>query len=287
MKKVAASKQKQSIFDDPLFNPGESFNKSNTDDYVAPLPQPSKELLNTLTISDEESLSTITKPMKTRKMKPQSNQESTSDDGNKPPSVHVAPDVDKPLHQERADPLKTAAVLDTDGEDLFLPGSDVDKSKKSNVMSFEEELFGKSSASSSELSLVKPSGKELLVGTHETGDDNKINDLAVGAIMEREELDFDMFGKSKLRQYEPMDTTKKGGASGIVGSDDLVLESSDVFSDFESLLSDSGKSKKSTISAVKVSSTSPTSKTVVVDSAYDIDAYISQQEESGGGGLFD
>ena len=121
----------------------------------------------------------------------------------------------------------------------------------------------------------------------------QINDLGVGAILEREELDFDLFGKSKVRQYESLenaDTTKNNeGNMGAVRKDDLVLESSDVLSDFESMLSDKGNSKRTTAASYNSTTTSSStpSKAVVVDSSYDIDAYISQQEESSGGGLFD
>lgn len=137
----------------------------------------------------------------------------------------------------------------------------------------------------------------------------QIEDLGVGAIMEREELDFDMFGKSSVRQYEPMerDESKSGNvqketnsaatATSSVRKDDLILESNDnILSDFESLLSDNNemgttKTKNSTVSSSTNTSTAISSDTVatnvVVDNSYDIDAYISQQEEGGGGGLFD
>jgi hypothetical protein len=118
--------------------------------------------------------------------------------------------------------------------------------------------------------------------------------------MEREDLDFDMFGKSSVRQYEPMETddvnSRKENAISTVRKDDLILESNDILSDFESLLSDKGASKKSSSTvplasastAVYGSQAAEKSKAVVMDNSYDIDAYISQQEEgSGGGGLFD
>lgn len=120
--------------------------------------------------------------------------------------------------------------------------------------------------------------------------------------MEREELDFDMFGKSSVRQYEPMQTGEgdsgphkesNTSATSSVRKDDLILESNDILSDFESLLSDKGTSKKSATvispssSTAASSSSSTASANVVVNSSYDIDAYISQQEEDSGGGLFD
>ena len=130
----------------------------------------------------------------------------------------------------------------------------------------------------------------------------QIEDLGVGAIMEREELDFDMFGKSNVRQFEPMqreddEASSNSGqqktnstATSTVRKDDLILESNDILSDFESLLSDEGSTKKPTVvsaSPSSVSNSKTATSNVVVDNSYDIDAYISQQEESSGGGLFD
>ena len=102
----------------------------------------------------------------------------------------------------------------------------------------------------------------------------QIEDLGVGAIMEREELDFDMFGKSNVRQFEPMQR-EDDEASSNSGQQKTNSE---------------GSTKKPTVvsaSPSSVSNSKTATSNVVVDNSYDIDAYISQQEESSGGGLFD
>jgi hypothetical protein len=175
MKKVSVSKQ--SVFDDPLFNPGDSFNARDSDEYVAPVAAKTQapELLNTLTISDEESFLTTAKPMKTSKPKPTPTSKSTPvvpevvvlEKEKSPPPPRKA---EKPTVTEKTDPLKaTKSVFESEGEDLFLPSSEQKKKKEPN---FEEELFGQSSLSQSELRDVKlsGSGNNLRLGRSDNDD---------------------------------------------------------------------------------------------------------------------
>mmetsp|Transcript_2635 Transcript_2635/g.4803 ORF Transcript_2635/g.4803 Transcript_2635/m.4803 type:complete len:287 (-) Transcript_2635:266-1126(-) len=286
MKKVAASSQ--SVFDDPLFNPGDSFKQRDSDDCIAPPAKPrTADLVNTLTISDEESFLSKPKPMQRsikKKAPPASVDKPTT-------STSVEQSSQKPkVEKKKVDPLQATSVFDNDGEDLFLPSS----GKKTEVpkqKSLEDDLFGTSSSTKSK-PVKAGGGSNLRLGTHDSDSDNEINDLGVGAIMEREELDFDMFGKSNVRQFESMETddshvTHQRDKNSAVGKDDLVLESNDILSDFESMLSE-GNQKKSTVSSPVVTTTANvTAKAIVVDNSSDIDAYISQQQESDGGGLFD
>ena len=172
MKKVSSTKD--SVFDDPLFNPGESY-KSDESDYVAPRKQPpSNELLNTLAVSEEESLSSIAKPLKLKvnMRKPPSKDESVvgteKETGvferkNQP----TAATEDVLVNKVTVDPLKTS-VFEKDGVDLFLPDDNIVSSKKKSDLSLEEELFGKSSSSSSsEMRSVKTGGSELRIGGHD------------------------------------------------------------------------------------------------------------------------
>lgn len=107
--------------------------------------------------------------------------------------------------------------------------------------------------------------------------------MAVGRILEREELDFETFGRSNVRQYEPAKPVK---SNPTLYQDDFILQDEDEFNQMESVLSgkkSSGYESKPKYSANK--SSSITSTTIDVDSL-DINAYISQQENNSGG-LFD
>lgn len=302
MKKVGTSKVTTSVFDDPLLNLGSSFNnQTDSDNYVATSNKPSEIAL---TSGDDDlgifspSINRTIKTSRTRKDAPTvsttnplevSNSTPTSTFGAIPEPSKVQPVEESkpktnPLNTKRVDPI-------SDGDDLFLPSSGAKKGpqKKSNL---EEELFGTSAPSRS-------SNKNLRVGGHDSDSENEFADLGVGAIIEREELDFDMFGKSHVRQYESSpatsaasegNTSKQQGTSknSAIRKDDLVLESSDVLSDFESFVSGKENAKKVSSSSGASDFLSRTEvKSVTVDSSYDIDAYISQQEESSGGGLFD
>lgn len=289
MKKVAVSSQ--SVFDDPLFNPGDSFKQRDSDDCIAPTANThTPDLVNTLTLSEEESFLSKPKPMQ-RSIKKKSAPASVDKQSS---SASDEQSSQKPkVEKKKVDPLQAAtSVFDNDGEDLFLPSS----GKKTNTMkqnNFEDDLFGTSSSSSLTSKPAKTGGgSNLRLGTHDSDSDNEINDLGVGAIMEREELDFDMFGKSNVRQFEPMETDDSQSVhqrdkNSAVGKDDLVIESNDILSDFESMLSEGSKKKSTVSSPVVATTTNAAAKAIVVDNSSDIDAYISQQQESEGGGLFD
>lgn len=176
MKRVSATTQ--NVFDDPLFCPGDSFKPSDSDDYVAPLAKPAAvDLVNTLTISDEESFLSKPKPMQTKKLAPK-------------PVVSVeqqrveAP-AEKPLEDTKAvqkkkniDPLHSSNYENDEGENLFLPASGQEKVDKYD---FEEELFGKTASSSSPMQPVKLDGINLRLGTHDSDSDNEVNDMISAA----------------------------------------------------------------------------------------------------------
>lgn len=172
MKKVAVSKQ--SSFDDPLFNPGDSFNVRDSDEYIAPVVSRTSapELVNTLTASDEDSFLSTPKPMKTNKSKPTPIPSSVPvvvKEKEKTPQI-----VEKPKPTQKADPLKAVSVFENEGEDLFLPSSG--GQKKKSEPNFEEELFGHSSSSPSELREVKLEEKNLRLGTHDSDRDHEVSE---------------------------------------------------------------------------------------------------------------
>lgn len=178
MKKVASSNS-SAVFDDPLFNPGESFKTRDSDEYIAPASSKKAvpELVNTLTVSEEDDFLSAPKPMQRNISKPA------------PTPVPVGKEKETPVPQkieakkttQKSDPLKAKSVFDNEGEDLFLVGSS--GQKKKTEPNFEEELFGKSlSSNPSELRQVKLGEKNLRLGTHDSDSDNEVSEAMLGVV---------------------------------------------------------------------------------------------------------
>lgn len=180
MKKVAVStsSSSSSVFEDPLFNPGDSFKPRDSDDYIAPSSkQHSSDLVNTLTGPDDDSALSTPKPMQTiRTAKPsqkqrteteKEQQEQQKEQKDQQPAVTAKSSKEK----KKVDPLAPTSVFDNDGEDLFLPSSN--QKKETTSTTFEDELFGKSTTSQS--GTIKSGGsKNLRLGAHDSDSDNEV-----------------------------------------------------------------------------------------------------------------
>jgi hypothetical protein len=108
-----------------------------------------------------------------------------------------------------------------------------------------------------------------------------LDDLAVGEMLEREELDFDTFGKSNVRQYEPQLAKK---TQSTLYQDDFTLESEDEFNQMESILSETQSTKKYSNTTSTTNKAGPA--TAIDINSFDINAYISQQESDNDVSLF-
>lgn len=283
MKKVAVSKE--TVFDDPLFNPGDSFQETSNFEKPAPetfskeshepevLTAPvvsRKQVTPNANISSRDKVTSTTTPFSKFPVNANKNE--------------IAKESCSHLPKTTTKSAQISSLQDEHDDDLFLPRKEKPRTDKKEI--FEEELFGHPISSGLHSDAV--SGKNLRLGTHDSDSDNEIDDLGVGAIMERENLDFDMFGKSNIRQYEQRKSSDGNTAdkTGKIRKDDLELESTDVLDEFESFVSlKEDKTPRAPISSSNSLSNNESS-SVVLDSSHDIDAYISQQEESSGG-LFD
>ncbi len=107
-----------------------------------------------------------------------------------------------------------------------------------------------------------------------------MDDLAVGSILEREELDFAMFGRSKVRQYESKPPSKP---NPTLYQEDFTLQSEDDLNQMESILNRSDNYNPSRKAG---SSSAPKARSLDVDNL-DFNAYISQQENDSNVSLFD
>lgn len=113
-----------------------------------------------------------------------------------------------------------------------------------------------------------------------------MDDLGVSNIMEREVLDFDLFGKSNVRQLEGADPSP----AAPIYQEDLRLESEDEFAAMEAVLNSSSTSYSASKAATSSTFASEEEKKQTAFDASnlsDIDAYISQQQGSEEVSLFD
>jgi len=131
-----------------------------------------------------------------------------------------------------------------------------------------------------------------LGGKVNTGDldDNKLDDLKVGKLIEKEDaLDYDLFGKKNIVQARSVGTIlhKQKNASDMV---DLEVESADVLNNLEkvTLKNDNVFTSIQPMKTENVTSTSTsTINTDDIDiSKFDINAYINENSNNSGG-LFD
>eukprot|EP00604_Paraphysomonas_vestita_P002220 CAMPEP_0174819294 /NCGR_PEP_ID=MMETSP1107-20130205/2432_1 /TAXON_ID=36770 /ORGANISM="Paraphysomonas vestita, Strain GFlagA" /LENGTH=313 /DNA_ID=CAMNT_0016032497 /DNA_START=29 /DNA_END=970 /DNA_ORIENTATION=- len=176
----------------------------------------------------------------------------------------------------KATPQGPTSVFET-GEDIFLK-------KSTPTSTLDDELFGSKNGELSELKSISSSSKgKVAIQGEDSDQEDKYDDLAVGQILEREELDFETFGRSKVRQYEPKPVTKP---NPTIYQDDFILQDEDDLNEMESILSGKKSSGYETKTKYNPSKTKSTSISTIDVDSLDINAYISQQENSGGG-LFD
>lgn len=184
-----------------------------------------------------------------------------------------------------APPVKAApASVFESGDDIFL------RVPKKSAEENPDDIFGSATA----LGELRQTNRSQTArtahvygGGEDSEDDDKLDDLAVGSLLEREELDFAMFGKSNVRQYDAVPPTS---ARPKIYKEDYTVQSEDMLNEMESLLVDSGNAmrytqQRKTEPSFSSASAAPT--TVDVDiNAFDINAYINQQEEDSNVSLF-
>lgn len=100
-------------------------------------------------------------------------------------------------------------------------------------------------------------------------------------MLEREELDFDMFGRSNVKQYQAQPVSK---SKATLYQEDFSIQSEDEFNQMESILNESQSTKKYSSASTKSSKT--VSSTDIDINSFDINAYISQQENDNNVSLF-
>ena len=108
--------------------------------------------------------------------------------------------------------------------------------------------------------------------------------MGVSNIMEREVLDFDLFGKSNVRQLDGADPSH----AAPIYQEDLRLESEDEFAAMEAVLNSSSTSYSVSKAATSTFASEEKKQTAYdASNLSDIDAYISQQQGSEEVSLFD
>jgi hypothetical protein len=116
-------------------------------------------------------------------------------------------------------------------------------------------------------------------------DIDKVDDLTVGRLMEREELDFALFGKSKIQAFG---TQVKAAPLSSIKKEIFDIEEVDDLNELEkatdSLPSNVTKSIYSFDFNAMDSTFNSTSEVDIAN--LDLNAYIAQQESDNGGGLF-
>lgn len=183
----------------------------------------------------------------------------------------------------------TASKPNKDLDDLF-SGSTA-KSKDYNM---EDSLFGgydpkkpvKKDDDISKLRMGSAGGstevKSINIrGTKNDEEESTLQDLAVSKLLEREEdLDFDTFGKVKMdNNVHITKTIKKNKDVFDLGSEDYLNELEAVANKRDTTTSSTTSSKPKVV-AVQAAKE-------IDMSSLDLDAYISAQQASSGGGLFD
>lgn len=143
-----------------------------------------------------------------------------------------------------------------------------------------------------------PAGNSLgKVNINGFADDEKIDDLTVGKILDKEdELDFNLFGKSNVIQARSQGVALHQVKTAVnsITKNDLEVASEDVLEKMAAVTIEKEKTPISSVFAATAAATtttieppSPTIASVNVNSLGDIDAYIASESASGGGGLFD
>ena len=119
-------------------------------------------------------------------------------------------------------------------------------------------------------------------------DDNKLDDLKVGKLIEKEDdLDYELFGKKNIVQARSVGTILHK-QKNISENEDLEVESAEVLDNLEKItLKDNVFTNIATKKVSQSPTITPTVNTDDIDiSKFDINAYINENS-SQGGGLFD
>mmetsp|Transcript_4014 Transcript_4014/g.6231 ORF Transcript_4014/g.6231 Transcript_4014/m.6231 type:complete len:289 (+) Transcript_4014:75-941(+) len=187
-----------------------------------------------------------------------------------------------PQNRNVAPPKQLPASVFESDDNIFLRKDDAVSMRAPENM--EEELFGYGDGTS----MKTMSKGNVRVGRDSDSEtEDKFEDLGVGRIMEREELDFGMFGKSSVRQYEP--TAEPSAPHPQIYMEDLSLQSEDVFAEMEDMLSskETNTAPITSINDTQKSAAKETSPQLLDPSTMDINAYITQQESDNTVSLFD
>lgn len=256
-----------------------------------PIPEPrkphTKNLQNSLSESSSDFMTFDAKPQNITRVQAKNYSNSSNSSvaaqskSSQTTADAVSPDV-IPTVQKK--PNGPASVFES-GDDIFLKSGDTGISASAQ-QSLEDELFGPSATPLGSISSSSASTHRAGLGRFNTAYEDeyeeKLDDLGVSNIMEREELDFDLFGKSKVRQLDALSDTPTTAPK--IYQEDLTLQSEDEFAAMEAVLSTSSVTKPSFIGATETRAI-PTA--YVDTSTLDINAYIMQQESDSGAGLFD
>ncbi|CAE7780727.1 unnamed protein product [Symbiodinium microadriaticum] len=258
------------------------------------IPMPRKPHTHNLknTLTGDEDFMKFEPKVQTRKQEraPKRNPASTaspdSTSGSTAATTAVAESAPSPKPIEPKKPTGPTSVFESE-DDIFLKKDDIRMSASAQI-SLEEELFGPSAAPmgtvSSMASASSQKGSRGRFGAYEDELDEKFDDLGVADIMEREELDFDLFGKSNVRQMEGHVATSQPAPK--VYQEDLRLQSEDDLAAMEAVLN--SPTPAAAASRSPEAAAEQSQKQLAFDASnLDINAYIMQQESDSSVSLFD
>lgn len=198
----------------------------------------------------------------------------------------------------------STSLWDDDDDKKNKKGNDLlnEITLKPTTETAKELLFGNTSKTNTKDNTLEEIGIKInnnnnnkattLGGKVNTGDvdDNKLDDLKVGKLIEKEDaLDYDLFGKKNIVQARSVGTIlhKQKNASEMV---DLEVESADVLNNLEKVTLKNDNVFTSILpqkSSTKTEDVPPMINTDDIDiSKFDINAYINNNS-SNSGGLFD
>jgi hypothetical protein len=284
-------KREKLVGDDPLSSMlfGPEPEVEETVEIKEPRKPHTKNLKNTLSGNNDDFMKFEAKPQNFGR----TNTKSTANDSKSssvPSSRASAPIIPEPAPVVQKKPTGPTSVFES-GDDVFLKSGDAGGISAASQRSLEEELFGPSATPlgsiSSSAASAQRAGLGRFTASYEDDYEGKLDDLGVSNIMEREELDFDLFGKSKVRQLDA--PPEALAPAPKIYQEDLTLQSEDEFAAMEAVLNASASmASLSFVSAAGSDSHLFVGAGAALDaSTMDINAYIMQQESEGGAGLFD
>lgn len=264
--------QKQKVYDDPLslFSDSSTASASNTT-YATVSPVDSGDIasINIDKITFKTKTKKSSQPNKETDAKSSINLPSTTAAASGSAAFTQLPIDFGGLKSDVNDAIPVNDFLTTSG------GLFTNESAKGGGKN-EDDLFNiMSSVSPSNKTQVLPSSVRVVANEN----DDNFADLSVGRILEREELDFDMFGKSDIRQSaNGAPQPPKSSTAGNGRREDLSVVSGDVLSDFDSIFSPPAVTSKPKKQAAKSAVDESAPPSMLVDSdALDIDSYINSQ----------